>query len=86
MRLPLIRFFYCYCCLAGLRSSGKRGLAVRHQHAVMRRLRGQRVILLLEPHKLGFQVSNALLEAAHLRYHAGIGTANVAEKSLRHGV
>jgi len=45
----------------------------------VRDLSSERVVLFLEPHKLGFQVPNTLLEAAHLGYHAGIGTANVAE-------
>ena len=39
----------------------------------------QRVVLFLEPYKLGFQVPYSLLEAAHLGNHAGIGTADVAK-------
>jgi len=42
-------------------------------------LKRKRVILFLEPDKLGFQVPYSLLEAAHLGNHAGIGTADVAE-------
>jgi hypothetical protein len=42
-------------------------------------LRGKRVLLVLKPHKLGFKIANALLEAAHLVDHAEIGPANVAE-------
>src|SRR5262249_61358685 len=37
-----------------------------------------------KPGELGLQVLHALLEAAHLREHAGIRPANVAENSLRH--
>ena len=67
--------------LAGyLRSSGERGLVVENQHVlVVRQSSSKRVVLFLEPHKLGFQVANTLLEAAHFRDHAGIGTADVAE-------
>ncbi len=61
------------------RSSGERWFAVRHQHAVVSRLRRKRVVRFLEPNEFGFQVPYTLLEAAHLGYHAGIGTANVAE-------
>jgi len=43
------------------------------------RIRRKRVVRFLEPNKFGFQVPHTLLEAAHLGYHAGIGTANVAE-------
>jgi len=42
-------------------------------------LNSKRVILFLKPYELGFQVAYSLLEAAHLGYHAGIGTADVAE-------
>ena len=42
-------------------------------------LERKRVVLFLEPDKLGFQVPYSLLEAAHLGNHAGIGTADVAE-------
>ncbi len=39
----------------------------------------ERVILVLEPDQLGFQVAYSLLKAAHLRDHAGIRPADVAE-------
>jgi len=42
-------------------------------------LNRERVILFLEPYKLGFQIAYSLLEAAHLGNDAGIGTADVAE-------
>ena len=42
-------------------------------------LHRKRVVLVLEPNKLGFQVPYALLEPTHLGKHAGIGTADVAE-------
>jgi hypothetical protein len=45
----------------------------------MASLNRKRVILFLKPDKLGFQVAYSLLEAAHLRNDAGIGTADVAE-------
>jgi hypothetical protein len=46
--------------------SGKRGLTVENEHdLVMRQARGERVVLFLEPDKLGFQVANALLQATH---------------------
>ncbi len=45
----------------------------------MRQPRSERIILTLEPHKLGFQVANALLETAHFRDHTRIGTADVAK-------
>jgi hypothetical protein len=60
------------------RSSSERRLTIRHQHGVLG-LRRKRNVPFLEPIKLGFQVTNTLLEAAHLGYHAGIGTADVAE-------
>jgi len=66
-------------CLVHLRSSDERGLAFRDQHVLVGRLNRKRVILLLEPNKLGFQVAYSLLEAAHLRNDARIGTADVAE-------
>jgi hypothetical protein len=63
-----------------LRSSGERGLAVQYEHVlVMSQIRGKRVVLFLEPHKLGFQVANTLLETAHFRDDTRIGTADVAE-------
>jgi hypothetical protein len=64
---------------SSLRSSGERGLAIPGQHVLVSSFHRKRVVLFLEPKELGFQVANALLEAAHLGYHAGIGTANVAE-------
>jgi hypothetical protein len=42
-------------------------------------LRSERVVLLLEPDELSFEITYTLLEAAHLRDHAGIGSADVAE-------
>jgi hypothetical protein len=63
-----------------LRSSGKRRLAVEREHVlVVRQPRGKNVIHFLEPHKLGFQVADALLETAHFRDHTRVGTADVAE-------
>ena len=47
--------------------------------------RSKRVVFFLEPSKLGFQVTHALLKAAHFGDHARIWTADVAENSLRHG-
>jgi hypothetical protein len=44
-----------------LRSSGKRGLAIQNEHVLVMRVRSERVILFLEPNKLGFQVANTLL-------------------------
>jgi hypothetical protein len=66
-------------CLVRLRSLDERGLAFRDQHVLVGSLNRERVILLLEPNKLGFQVAYSLLEAAHLRNDAGIGTADVAK-------
>jgi hypothetical protein len=66
-------------CLVRLRSSDERGLAFRDQHVLVGSLNRKRVIRLLEPNKLGFQVAYSLLEAAHLGNDAGIGTADVAE-------
>ncbi len=60
-------------------SSGEHWFPVPDQHVLVRNLRRERVVLFLEPSELGFQVPNTLLEAAHLGYHAGIGTADVAE-------
>jgi hypothetical protein len=42
-------------------------------------LRSERVVLLLEPNELGFEITYSLLEATHLRDHTGIGSADVAE-------
>jgi hypothetical protein len=58
--------------------SGERGLAVPSQQVLVSCL-CEHVVLFLEPRKLGFQVPNTLLEAAHLGHHAGIGTTDVAE-------
>jgi len=63
-----------------LRSSGKRRLTIQNQHVIlMLDPSGKHVVLFLKPHKLGFQVANALLETAHLGDHARIWTADVAE-------
>ena len=61
------------------RSLDERGLALPYQHVLVCSLNRKRVILFLKPHKLGFQVAYSLLEAAHLRNDAGIGTADVAK-------
>ena len=66
------------------RRSGERGLAIRYQHVRVGSLYRERIVLFLEPDKLGFQVTYSLLEAAHLGKHAGVGTTDVAEQSLRH--
>ena len=58
--------------------SGKCRLAVQNQQVIL--VTGsKRVVLGLKPGKLGFKVTNALLETAHLGDHAGIGTTDVAE-------
>jgi hypothetical protein len=62
-----------------LRSSGKRGLAIQNEHVLVVRDRSERVILFLEPNKLGFQVANTLLQTAHFWDHTRVGTADVAE-------
>jgi hypothetical protein len=60
--------------------SGERWLAVQYEHVIlMTATSGKCVVLFLEPDKLGFQVTNALLETAHLGDHTRIGTADVAE-------
>jgi len=74
---PLIRL--CRFCLADQRSLDERGLTFRDQHLLVADLKRERVVLILKPHKLGFQVAYSLLEAAHLRNDAGIGTADVAK-------
>jgi hypothetical protein len=61
------------------RRSGERRFAVRHQHVRAGCLYRERLVLVLEPHKLGFQVPYSLLETAHLGNHTGVGTADVAE-------
>jgi hypothetical protein len=49
-----------------LRSSGERGLAIQNEHVlIVAEPRGKRVVLVLEPGKLGFQVANTLLETTH---------------------
>jgi hypothetical protein len=45
----------------------------------MANLRSKRVLLVLKPEKLGFEVTNTLLEATHLADHSEIGPADVAE-------
>jgi hypothetical protein len=40
---------------------------------------GKRVVFGLEPYELGLQVTDTLLQAPHLRNHAGVRTADVAE-------
>jgi hypothetical protein len=42
-------------------------------------LRGKRILLVLKPKKLGFEVANTLLETTHLVDHAEIWPADVAE-------
>ena len=61
------------------RSLDERGLAFLNQHVLVSSLNRKRVILLLKPYKLSFQVAYSLLQAAHLGNDAGIGTADVAE-------
>jgi hypothetical protein len=48
-------------------------------HQVRSGLPRERVLFLLKPDKLGFEVANTLLEATHLIDHAGIWPADVAE-------
>jgi hypothetical protein len=62
----------------GGRSSGERRLA-RPNQQVMSNVHGKRVLFFLKPDKLGFKITNALLEASHLVDHAEIGPADVAE-------
>jgi hypothetical protein len=45
----------------------------------MSRFGRKHVVLVVEPGKLGFQIPDPLLKAAHLRQHPVIGTADVAE-------
>jgi hypothetical protein len=62
------------------RSSGERWLPIQHEYVfLVTVLRSERVVFLLEPHQLGFQVTYTLLETAHLGDHSRIGTADVAE-------
>lgn len=64
--------------------SGKRGFAgVRWPVAVcgqiLSGLRGERVIIGLEPGKLGSEITYTLPEAVRLRGHAGVRAAEVAK-------
>jgi hypothetical protein len=61
-----------------LRSSGERRLAVQYKHVFVT-AGSERVVLFLKPSKLGLQITNTLLETAHLGEHARIWTADVAE-------
>jgi hypothetical protein len=88
VRAPLVRFLWLWLTGSArsraepcsLRSSGKRGLTVQNEHVlVVREPRGKRVILVLKPGKLGFEVANALLKATHFRDHTRVGTADVAK-------
>jgi len=63
--------------------SGQHGLAVVEQH-FMTDSRGEHVVDLLQPSKLGLEVAHTSLKAAHLRNHEGIWPANMAKQSLRH--
>jgi hypothetical protein len=45
----------------------------------MRQTSGKRIVLVLEPGELGFQIANTLLETTHFGDHTRIGTADVAE-------
>jgi hypothetical protein len=58
--------------------SGEHRLAGPNQQ-VIANLRDKRVLLTLKPVKFGFQITDALLETAHLIDHAEIGSADVAE-------
>jgi hypothetical protein len=63
-----------------LRLSGQRRLTVQYEHVVLGTAASrERILLFLEPNKLGFQVANTLLKTAHLGDHARIWTADVAE-------
>ena len=44
----------------------------------------QRVVLGLNPYKLGFEVLDALLQPSHLGEESRVGTADVTEKRLCH--
>jgi hypothetical protein len=61
------------------RRSGERRFAVCDQQVLVCRIYRQRVVLFLEPDKLGLQVTYSLLQTAHLGYHTRIGTADVAK-------
>jgi hypothetical protein len=58
--------------------SGEYRLAGPNQQ-VIADLRHQRILFVLKPDKLGFQVADTLLETTHLVDHAEIGPADVAE-------
>jgi hypothetical protein len=62
-------------------TSGQRRFAIlgskRHDFIVSNS--GKRVVFGLEPYELGLQVTDTLLQAPHLRNHAGVRTADVAE-------
>jgi len=62
-----------------LRLSGQRRLTVHDVHVVVTAASRERVVLFLEPDKLGLQVANTLLKTTHLRDDARIWTADVAE-------
>jgi hypothetical protein len=50
-----------------LRLSGQRRLTVQYEHVVLVTAASrERIVLFLEPNKLGFQVANTLLKTAHL--------------------
>jgi hypothetical protein len=62
-------------------TSGQRRFAIldgkRHDFIVSNS--GKRVVFGLEPYEFGLQVTDTLLQAPHLRNHAGVRTADVAE-------
>jgi hypothetical protein len=61
-------------------ASGEHGFALPSSNEqFMPDFRRQRVVLVLEPDKFGFQVTYSLLKAAHFGDHAGIWPADVAE-------
>ena len=62
-----------------LRLSGQRRLTVQYEHVVLVTASRERIVLFLEPNKLGFQVANTLLKTAHLGDYTRIWTADVAE-------
>jgi hypothetical protein len=59
-------------------SSGEHRFAGLNQQ-VTADLRGKRVLFVLKPDKLGFKITDALLETAHFADHTDIGPADVAE-------
>jgi hypothetical protein len=63
---------------ASANPSGEHWFAGANQQ-VIANLRDKRVFLTLKPVKFGFQITDALLETAHLIDHAEIGSADVAE-------